>query len=377
MPRRGTNIYKRKDGRWEGRVKREGIPGERRKYISFYGKTYHEVKEKMLQAERKHLRGRKQCPHTIEEMVSLWLEEQRPYWKETTYATYRQMAVKHIYPRLGGLKAGQLTDSVWEEFVRSKKKGDGGSTVSNGYLHNICSVLVQALSYVKKRYHYEIEIPDISAVKGAKCRILLPGENKLASLEQYLLSHPENDNTNLGILLAMHTGIRLGELCALTWEDIDLEEETLYIRKNLQRVRQFDGQKNNSEIMIQTPKTENSLRVIPLPGILAELLKEKEGSKEEFLVQGKKNPWAEPRTLQYRFANILKKCEIEPFNFHKLRHCFATRCIAKGFDIKSLSEILGHSSIQITLNLYVHSSMNQKKRLMNLFDFYQKQQDVV
>lgn len=377
MPRRGTNIYKRKDGRWEGRLQKERVPGEKRKYISFYGKTYHEVKEKMSQAEKCCLRKQRKCFYTIEEMVSVWLEEHKAYWKESTYATYRQMAVKHIYPELGALKWEQFTPAVQERFVLSKRKGENGTPVSNGYLHNICSLLIQALSYMKKKYHYEIELPDFSNVKSGKSTIILPGEGKLVILEQYLLTHQETDNTCLGILLAMHTGIRLGELCALTWGDIDFKEETLYIRKNLQRIRQFDGQKNNSEIVIQTPKTEHSLRMIPLPGILIELLKERAGQKEDFLVQGKKNQWAEPRTLQYRFADILEKCQIEPFNFHKLRHCFATRCIAQGFDIKSLSEILGHSSIQITLNLYVHSSMNQKKKLMNLFDFYQKQQDVV
>lgn len=377
MSRRGTNIYKRKDGRWEGRLQGESVPGEKRKYISFYGKTYHEVKEKMAQAEKNRLWNKKKCPYTIEEMISFWLEEHKGCWKESTYATYRQMAVKHIYPELGNLKWEQLTPAVQERFVLSKRKGEKGKPVSNGYLHNICSLLMQALSYTKKKYRYEMELPDFSNVKSGKSTIVLPGERKLAQLEQYLLEHQETDDTCLGILLAMHTGIRLGELCALTWGDIDLKEETLYIRKNMQRIRQFDGQKNNSEIVIQTPKTENSIRMIPLPGILIEILKKQAGQADAFLVQGKKNQWAEPRTLQYRFANILKKCQIEPFNFHKLRHCFATRCIAQGFDIKSLSEILGHSSIQITLNLYVHSSMNQKKKLMNLFDFYQKQQDVV
>lgn len=112
------------------------------------------------------------------------------------------------------------------------------------------------------------------------------------------------------------------------------------------------------------------MRSIPLPPVLLPLLKLYKDEDTKYVVKGKKSPWAEPRTLQYRFSGILKQCSIKNFRFHMLRHAFATRCIAKGFDVKSLSEILGHSSVQITLNLYVHSTMQRKKQLMNLFSFY-------
>lgn len=154
------------------------------------------------------------------------------------------------------------------------------------------------------------------------------------------------------------------EVCALTWADIDLRDGVIHIRRNLQRVKADDGQKNNTEILLQTPKTGSSHRIIPIPPVLLPLLKKHCQKPDQYLISGRRKPWAEPRTLQYRFAKILKACGLEHFNFHMLRHAFATRCIAEGFDVKSLSEILGHSSVQITLNLYVHSSMKRKRQLM-------------
>lgn len=197
----------------------------------------------------------------------------------------------------------------------------------------------------------------------------------MAVLEKYLIEHA-GDDTCLGILIAFYTGIRIGELCALTWDDINLDEEVLYVRKNMQRVKRSDGGKNSTEILFQKPKTDTSIRSIPLPPVLLPFLKEHKGEDADYVIKGKKNPWAEPRTLQYRFSSILRQCSIKNFHFHMLRHAFATRCISKGFDVKSLSEILGHSSVQITLNLYVHSTMQRKKQLMNLFSFYMSEDEI-
>lgn len=374
MPRRGSNIYKRKDGRWEGRLKKETKTGKKRSYRSVYGKTYGEVKEKMIQLQKSRVKEEIACTCTIEEIIFIWMEDHKSCWKATTYATYRQMVSKHILPSLGKVKAGKLNNDILENFVITKRSGKEGNALSNGYLHNVCSVLLQALSYGKKRYGYAMEIPEFSMPKPEYHTMFLPGEKKLAALEEYLLVHAAGDTTSLGILLAAYTGIRIGELCALTWGDISTEEEVIYIRRNMQRVKQFDGPKIYTRVILQTPKTLKSERIIPIPNLLMELLKKQKGEPEEFMIRGKKAKWAEPRTVQYRFARILRQCGIEAFNFHKLRHSFATRCISKGFDIKSLSEILGHSNVQITLNLYVHSTLQQKKQLMNLFNLYLHQE---
>lgn len=366
MSRRGMNIYKRKDGRWEGRIKREGSKDGIRKYRSVYGKTYAEVKKRMETVKADERLQNVPEKYTVEDAVVLWLKERKPYWKQTTYAIYQNTTDKYILPKLGSMQLCRIDESALEQFcfeIRQEEK------LSNRYLRNICAILIRAMRYMKKRHHYEIEIPDHILSPSKPGERMLPGETELAVLEKYLLQQAnDGDDTCLGILTALYTGMRIGEICALTWGDINLKEGIIYVRKNLQRVKAPDGQKNNTEILLQTPKTSTSQRMIPIPPVLLTLLKAKKEPDDNYLIKGKKKPWAEPRTLQYRFGKILSQCNLEKFNFHMLRHAFATRCMEGGFDVKSLSEILGHSNIQITLNLYVHSSMQRKRQLMEQFD---------
>ncbi len=367
MPRRGANIYRRKDGRWEGRIIKEGNGGGGRKYISIYGKTYKEAKRKMEAARQSRKENRPPGECTLGEAAASWLLEKKPCWKQTTYASYRQTTDKYILPKLGHLPVGAVDGAVLEEFLAQIRKGKNGAGLSLRYLRNICGTVLRIMRFIKKRKHYEMEIPEnpVPSVKGAGR--ILPKEQEMALLEKYLLLH-ENDGTCLGILTALYTGMRIGEICALKWGDIDLAEGIIYVRRNLQRTRvSADGQKNSTQILFQTPKTGASLREVPIPPVLLSLLRKRKEEKDAYIIKGKKRSWAEPRTLQYRFAGILGRCGIERFNFHMLRHAFATRCIASGFDVKSLSEILGHSSIQVTLSLYVHSDMQRKKGLMGRF----------
>ncbi len=363
MPRRGTNIYRRKDARWEGRIKKENDGGAGGKYWYFYGKSYGEVKKKMEDARKKYREYGLSQKYTIGEVMDIWLKECSPYWKQTTYAAYSGIVDKYILPRIGCMQVRSMDEEMMEKFlsgIREQKK------LSNRYLRNICSVIIRAMRYVRKKRHYEMEIPENAVCPVKQEQVIPPSEKELTVLESYLLQHAQDD-TCIGILIAYHTGLRIGEVCALTWEDIDLDEEVIYIRKNLQRVKTTDHVKNNTEILLQTPKTSASFRIIPIPPVLLPLLKEPREEKWGYIIKGKKKAWAEPRTLQYRFAKILEECGMEGFNFHMLRHAFATRCIARGFDVKSLSEILGHSNTQTTLNLYVHSNMKRKKELMEQF----------
>lgn len=370
MPRRGINIYKRKDGRWEGRIKKENTNyaagSVSQKYISIYGRTYTEVKNKMDELKsNKQAEERAYC--TLEEVMKIWLKERNIKWKQTTYATYCQMTNKYIIPLLGSVRINCVNEQTIESFLSKIRKTENGSILSDSYLRNICAVMLRAMSYVKKKYCYGISIPENLITPVRQGQIILPRERDMAVLEKYLLDHAKED-TCLGILIAFYTGIRIGEVCALTWKDVNLEEEVIYIRKNLQRVKAENTKEGNTQILIQTPKTTTSFRIIPIPPVLFPYLYKYQKDDDQYIIKGKKKNWTEPRTLQYRFAQILEKCRIENFNFHMLRHAFATRCVEKGFDIKSLSEILGHSSIQITLNLYVHSNMQRKKQLMEKFD---------
>lgn len=375
MARRGENIYKRKDGRWEGRIRRNTAIGGRA-YQSVYGKSYREVKDKMYcvkQEIKEEEARRSREDYTMSEASQIWMKAQAVYWKAGTYSAYRQILQKYIIPYMGQISIRQITDRTMMEFATQVNQKEAG-TLSGNYMFQICAMVRRIMIYMNKQYDGSISIPGNPVTVKKSRPIILPCDTSMSRLEDYLYDHCEND-TCLGILIALHTGIRIGELSALLWKDIDLEEGILYVRRNMLRVSggsstkmDKDAEGKNTRIIEQEPKSRDSARIIPLPPSLIPVLKKYRKSESDYVVCGVKNPWAEPRTIQYRFENILKNCQIEYFNFHMLRHVFATRCVAIGLDVKSLSEILGHSNIQMTLNLYVHSTVQQKRLLMQQYD---------
>lgn len=181
-------------------------------------------------------------------------------------------------------------------------------------------------------------------------------------LVAYLLA--DLDICKLGVLVALYTGLRIGELCALHWEDMD--ESSIIVKRTMQRLQKQDG--SGTELVIGTPKTGSSCRVIPIPSFLKGMIEEFRKKKGEsiYFLSSSPHKILEPRNLQYKFQKYLKEASIEKANFHALRHTFATRCVEKGFETKSLSEVLGHSNVQTTLNKYVHSSFELKQTNMEL-----------
>lgn len=369
MARKGRNIYKRKDGRWEGRLKTKVLESKG-PYKSFYGRTYGEVKEKMTAyikcEENNHAKNR----ITLNEAVKIWMKDKRPAWKQSTYACYMQIAEKFIFPELGSTSCEKITNHTIMEF--QKKHG----ALSRAYLKSICGIIVRCLKHMNTIYGENFTLPVCTVVYGQKRSVTgsgrettTPTPESLRILETYLSEHLE-DSTCAGILLAMYTGIRIGELCALKWTDVDLVNGVLTIRQTMQRVRHFD-KAEKTQIRLDLPKSDAAVRSIPIPITIRTKLADRPYVKEGFLIKGSKKDFAEPRTLQYRFEVILKNCGIPRFNFHRLRHAFASVCLMKGFDFKSLSELMGHASIQTTMNIYVHSNEARKKALMeqlNIFD---------
>lgn len=364
MPRRGMNIYKRKDGRWEGRIRQTAMPEGKKKYRSVYGESYREVKDKMIALQAEYREERQRCPLTVGQVVELWMRDRKENWKPSTYACYRQIAERHIYKIAGHFRAETFTNAELARFLEGIKRKDDGSKISASYTRNIGSVIRQAFCHAAREYRYNLPVLEMRKAGKAEKSLEIPSEGAMDRLKTYLLAH-RADPTCMGILVAYYTGIRIGELCALTWRDVDLEEGVLRISRNMQRVKDFEQAGGSTRILVQSPKTAYSLRSIPLPDSLLRILKENRKEDERYLIEGKKKAWAEVRTVQYRFAEILKSCGIAHFKFHMLRHHFASLCVRQGFDLKSLSEILGHANTQITMNLYVHSSMPHKRLLMN------------
>ena len=368
MPKRGENIYRRKDGRWEGR-KWNCSGSMKRTYQSVYGKSYREVKDKMYRI-RKNDEIRNQNVYTLSKAAELWMQSQSVYWKAGTCSAYKRMLQKHVIPYLGDKPIDEITNQTLSEFAEQINREQEEGPLSRNYMFQICSMVRRIMFYMSRQYGEELAIPVNPVNREQGCHVLLPHESALLVLEKYLYANADQD-TCIGILLALHTGIRIGELSALTWRDIDLEEGILYIRRNILRVYvegEADEQETMTQVVEQKPKSSDSVRIIPLPLCLLTPLREHKKEESAYVISGVKAAWAEPRTIQYRFRNILKQCQIEYFNFHMIRHVFASRCVSMGLDVKSLSEILGHSSIQLTLSLYVHSSIQQKRLLMQQYD---------
>ena len=191
-------------------------------------------------------------------------------------------------------------------------------------------------------------------------RVLNKAEQR--QLCEYILKRPEA--CSIGILVCMFTGLRIGEICALRWEDISFSDQSIYIHHTLQRIQMHRGHGAKTEVIVTTPKSSCSIRKIPLPDEILEILVLNKKASSGYVLTNDEYKFIEPRTMQNKFKKILKAAGIENANFHALRHTFATRCVELGFDVKSLSEILGHATVNITMNRYVHPTYEMKKENM-------------
>lgn len=202
----------------------------------------------------------------------------------------------------------------------------------------------------------------IKTGKTSRPQVLTVEEQK--RLTEYLLM--EYDLKKLGILICLYAGLRLGEICGLRWGDIDLKRGVIKISRTIQRISNSEG---GTHFLIGTPKSNCSEREIPIPGFIYKLLLGIEAEPQCYVVTGTEK-FIQPRTYQNTLKRYFKRCDMAHYHFHTLRHTFASRAIEIGFDPKSLSEILGHANVRITLDLYVHPSMEAKKRDMDRFSWF-------
>lgn len=366
MPRTGENIYKRKDGRWEGRYIKERIDGKAR-YAAVYARSYREVKRKLEEA-KEEVKKKENPPEKAGKMADiarLWLSEAARDLKVSTVNKYEDLLRCYILPEFGEKDLSEITNQCIIDFV-SRLLSTGGSRnqgLKSATVAEILSAMNSIRVYAMKRDHAVAFSPECIRLKQERKEIHIFTLQE----EKRLLAHIEEnmDLPAMGILLCLFTGIRVGELCALTWDDISLSERTMVVRKTMQRIR-VKGAEHKTAVKILEPKSTNSVRTIPLPDVMMELL-EQHHVPGAFLLTGDAQRYIEPRTMQNRFKKMLAACGLPEVNFHATRHTFATRCIELDFDAKSLSEILGHSNVSITMNRYVHPSMAHKTEHMNRF----------
>jgi len=301
----------------------------------------------------------------LEEWLNIWLNK---YVKHTiklrTFLTYESICKKHIIPVLGNYKLNDLSSKIIQDFLLNKLEHgniNNNQALSYNTIKMIYSILKKALNSA-----YDFEIINVDYTK----KIILPKNREknievFDSKEQKILETfcLNNKKSNyFGIVLCLYTGIRLGELLALTWNDIDFNKKLLSINKTASYIKINDKFTN----YIDTPKTSSSNRTIPLPKQLLPYLKKiKKTSNSKYIITTKRNGMVGTRSYQKTYTRILNKLNIKYRNFHSLRHTFATRTLELGMDVKSLSEILGHKNAMITLNRYSHSLLNYKIEMMN------------
>lgn len=359
MSKKGENIYKRKDGRWEARYVKGYLPDGSIRYGYCYAASYREAKEKAGAAKAGLLNNNAVPPADGKKRFGAycdeWLQLNRSRIKESTYVNYLSMLEKHIRPCFGGCRPQAITSLMVESF--SHDLMDDG--LSPKTVRAILVVLQSILSYIKKEIN---TMPAIEIVfpKGRKKEMRVLTREEQFRFTNYLLS--DMDACKFGVLLALLTGLRIGEICALKWGNISLRDRLLTVSSAMQRIRDISGDaQQKTKILISEPKSETSVRVIPLNDYILSLCRKWQADGGAFVLTGERERYLEPRTLQYRLQKYTADCGLKDVHFHTLRHTFATRCVEVGFEIKSLSEILGHTSTRFTLERYVHSSMELKQ----------------
>lgn len=312
---------------------------------------------------------------TIREYVQHWEKVHALYIKQSTQATYMSIIENHILPYFGDMTLQNISFEMNQAFIiylchEGRLDGTGGLSVK--MVKDIMSVWISILKFAEEEnliqmqsHHYRYPQKE-DAINTTK-------KNKVLNLKQegllidFLQSNPTSQN--LGILLALSTGMRIGEICALRWENIDLEYQVVHVKETLQRIywKQNDRErmqkvnKTATEIIVTRPKSVKSIRTIPLAKYLIKLLLPLRKPQNTFFLTGCSDKHMEPRTYRDYYTRLLSKNNLLFVNFHGLRHTFATRCVEAGCDYKTVSELLGHANVETTLRLYVHSNMERKR----------------
>ena len=299
------------------------------------------------------------------EWLSNWLENYvQPSAKQRTYTRYKEIVEQHIITQLGELDLSEITPYVLQCYVTELLKCGNLRTGEGLSANSVNSIITAIQNTLKTAYSLGI----ISEYVGDKIKRPRASEKKVEcfsmseqkKIEQYILN--EDGSRLFGVLLCLYTGLRIGELLALEWSDIDMSKGELRVNKTCHYGKDKNGVFGR---ITDSPKTQSSIRIIPIPKQLMPHLREvKKKSRSTHVVSNGENPIS-IRSYQRSFSALLKKLNIPHRGFHSLRHTFATRALECGMDVKTRSEILGHKNPTVTLNRYAHSLMEHKKEMMN------------
>lgn len=298
--------------------------------------------------------------NTYKKHVIKWLNEKKPYVKESTYANYSYIVYNYIIPYVGNYNVKKLNKKVFQDLILNLHK----KSLSNKTIKDIIMVIKSSLRKVFEE----------NKIKSFSLKLVYPKEkntktmNVLSKNEQHILMEyiiKNISDKNVGILLSLLCGLRIGEVCALKWENIDLENKIIHITKTIQRIYIKENNTILSKVVITNPKTIKSNRDIPINDFMYEKLINLRKNNNVFVLSGNVQ-YIEPRTYRNYFTKILKSLNLRHFKYHALRHTFASNLISLKIDYKTVSELLGHSNISLTLNLYVHPSNQDKLECIDI-----------
>lgn len=358
MSRRGENIYKRKDGRYEGRYVIGKTAQGRTKFGYVYARQYYIVRKKLLEKKAAYMQQVTEVEGSrmrLSEWMEQWLEcDCRQRVRASSYQTYLRSYQKHILPALGKLSLCHLMPQDILNFLQiMEDKRLAPATIQ---------AVFRLLSSSLHAAHEE------GLILKNPCRKLhlskrLSNEQRVLSRTEHAQLHAVAEKQNhLATLLGLHTGMRLGEICALKWSDIDWEKRTISIHHSIQRISNLKtGAQKRTYIHVGLSKTRASCRLLPLSDQLLQLLRQHFYQKTSDYILGKGTSPVDPRTIQRQFSRLIKEAGIQGAHFHTLRHSFATRLLELGVDIKTVSVLLGHSATRTTLDFYAHSQLSQQR----------------
>lgn len=292
----------------------------------------------------------------ISEVIELWKTNKKQYVKKSSFSAYTLLVENHLLPTFGSKYSIEETEV--QAFVFQKLKVG----LSQKTIKDILIVLKMILKFGAKHKWliyapFDIQFP----TEREKHNIEVLTKTDQRKIMNYIQEH--FTFRNLGVYICLSSGMRIGEVCALTWEDIDTDNGVISVNRTIQRIYVIEDGIRKTELILDTPKTKNSIREIPISKDLLRILKpfKKIVNPSFFVLTNDAKP-TEPRTYRSYYKNLMRELKMPELKFHGLRHSFATRCIESNCDYKTVSVLLGHSNISTTLNLYVHPNMEQKKK---------------
>lgn len=359
MARKGESIFKRKDGRYEARYIKGYDINNRIIYGYVYAKSYSDIKRKrhniVANLDKTII---KHSNNMVNSFIDMWLLRKKIEVKESTYSNYYGVIEKHIRPYFKEFKVKQLSEKIVSKFILSKIE----EKLSSKTIKDIGIILRQLLKFME--LNIKVTTPKTSR---NKIKILKP-EDK-TKIINYIKTNPNRDT--FGMLLALFMGLRIGEVCALKVKNIDLKNQIVYINNTVERVKNFDTSSKKTKLILSEPKSEKGKRSVPIPSEILDFISNimtMYTNEENFIVTDNIN-LVDPRGFYYRYKRILERLEFCDYDFHTLRHTFATDCVNIGCDAKTLTELLGHADVKISLSVYVHPSERLKKSYINKLTF--------